>query len=622
MSGYATLLWPVIIGICLYASLIHLQIGLRRPIDRIHVLFGLLALSVAVGVFGNVQLATAHTVSDYQAAAWLSSIVVALVFVILPWFVTYYADEPKHGFAAALSCVYLVILGGNFFQPHSMLLSAAPVLEQVTLPWGERITRSSTPPTTWNMTMSVAYGLTIAYLAFAMIGLFRRGPRVRAWGLLLSAGPFAASLLVNILVRFGIVNFPYVAAPGFLAMVAVMSVVLTRESRRIQVQMQALLNNVPAVAYLKQIDGRYVFVNRRFEQLYCVTAANTLGKTDAQLFDAERAHQETQIDRELLSRDTAIETEEAIIVDGRSRTVAKLRFTLHDDGGAYAICGIATDITERKAAADAMRDLAVTLERRVARRTNELSHLNRELEAFAYSVSHDLRAPLTAVNGFAELLLREHGAKLDQNANRYLNRIRDASLRMAGLIQDLLGLSRVTQQSIERVPTDLAPMINATLRTLREADATRVVSVVAPASLPANGDPKLLALALNNLLANAWKYTSKTADARIEIGTLMQDGETVYFIKDNGAGFNSEHADRLFRPFVRLHADSDFPGTGIGLATVSRIVAKHGGRIWADGQPNAGATFYFTLPENDDEILTHTATFVESPHTSNIKNFP
>jgi light-regulated signal transduction histidine kinase (bacteriophytochrome) len=247
-----------------------------------------------------------------------------------------------------------------------------------------------------------------------------------------------------------------------------------------------------------------------------------------------------------------------------------LLFALRDsDGSANALCGIATDITDRQAATTALRDLAVTLEHRVARRTGELAQLNRELEAFAYSVSHDLRAPLTSINGFAELLMREQGPKLDATANRYLARIRDGSVRMAGLIQDLLGLSRVTQQSIESRAIDLLPPIESAV-------------------------------------ANAWKYTGKTAEAHIEVGFREQAGETIYFVKDNGAGFNPDYADRLFRPFVRLHSESEFPGTGIGLATVARIISRHGGRIWAESKLGEGATFFFTLPIPEEEEPTST----------------
>jgi len=602
MFGYVKFLWPLIAGICLYAGVMHLQIGLRRPMDRVHTLFGALALCMALGIFGNILLTTAQTPADYQWAAWYSSITATLVFVALPWFVTFYADEPGHGAAASLSGFFAVVLLGTFFHPYSMLLSAPPELVQVTLPWGEQLTRTTTPATAWLNLIWLGYGLTVVYLMYVGVGVFKRGPRVRAWGLLLSAGPFALSLCINLLVNFGFLNLPYVAAPGFLAMVTIMSAALTREWRRSHAQMQTVLDNVPAAVYLKKVDGRYAFVNRQFERLYNLPAAAILGKTDVQIFPAAQAALHTNADKATLTEPT-VESEETMDRIGESRTYACVRFALRDSGGgAYAICGIATDITHRKVAADVLRNLAATLERRVARRTSELAQLNHELEAFAYSVSHDLRAPLTAVNGFAELLLREHGPKLDQNGQRYIQRIRDGSLRMGSLIQDLLGLSRVAQQTLRRTPIDLVPLLVESLKHLRESDPVRVVTVNLPTSLPANGDASLLGLALDNLLDNAWKYTAKTEHARIDVGTLERNGETVYCIKDNGAGFDPQYADRLFRPFVRLHSEQEFPGTGIGLATVARIVSRHGGRVWAESALGQGATFFFTLPIPEEEL--------------------
>lgn len=603
MFGYTKILWPVIAGICLYAGVMHLQIGLRKPLDRIHILFGALALLISLGVFGNIALTTAQSPDAYLRAAWYSSFVTTSVFIVLPWFVSYYAIETDHRIAAALSALYAVILIGNCFFPYSMMQSAMPVLQQVTLPWGETIVRSSTPPTSWFNLIWFGHALTILYLLYACIHAARRGPRERAWGLIIGMGCFALALTVNFLVRWGVIaNHPYVAAPGFLALVLVMGVALTREWRQSHQQMKTILDNVPAVVHLKKLDGRYLFVNRHFESLYRIPSGSTVGKTDAQLFDSIRAAAHAQADQKALASGL-IESEEIIEQDGKPRTYATLLFALRNpDGHAQALCGITTDITEREATTKALRELTITLEHRVSRRTSELAKLNEELEAFAYSVSHDLRAPLTAINGFAELLLREHGPKLDQTANRFLNRIREGSIRMAGLIQDLLGLSRVTQQGLQREDVDLIPIVETIVKALRETEPTRDVHFEAPAQLIVYGDAKLLNLALANLLGNAWKYTGKTAAARVEMGTIEQDGTTAIYIKDNGAGFNPDYSERLFRPFVRLHAESEFPGTGIGLATVSRIVNRHGGRLWATAKPNEGATFFFTLPPREEDI--------------------
>jgi len=611
------MLW-VLVGVYLYAGLTHLQIGLRRPVRRVHVLFGIIALLAAYSAITTVGLATAATSHAYAAFAWHSTLAVQALFLLMPWFFREFVGEQRRWPATVVSGAYLIVLVGNFALPYSMLLSTAPTLGAITLPWGERIVVATTPSHAWLRAFWAAHLLTIAYAAATIVFAFRHRTKATAWGLVLGVGPLAVALIVNILIGIGLVDrIFFVGSFGFMAMVLVMSVVLRELLRRTNRRLKTVLDNVPAIVYIKGSDARYEFVNRRFEEAYDVRAADAIGKLDVELFDSALARERQTADEKVLAYGATIESEETLpaldpsavdpsgLVTSETRSYAVFRFPLLDaQGRAIAACAVMTDITERQAATDVLRDLTSILERRVARRTTELAQLNRELEAFAYSVSHDLRAPLTAVNGFAELLLREHGSKMDQNANRYLTRIRDASLRMAGLIQDLLGLSRVTQQTLQREPIDLAPLIEASVRSLREQDPARSVTIAVPTHLQAHGDPKLLSLALNNLLTNAWKYTSKISNARIEVGSLQQGADTVYFVRDNGAGFNPDYADRLFRPFVRLHTESEFPGTGIGLATVSRIVSRHGGRVWAEGKVGEGATFYFTLPvpEEDDAV--------------------
>jgi PAS domain S-box-containing protein len=600
MIGYVNFMWPLIVGIGIYAAITHLLIGLRRPIDRLHVLLGGLALCVVVFVIGNIRLATAQTPAQYQSALWIFSVAWLSFFILLPWFVAEYGRDTKHWLTIGVSGAYGVILIANLFSPHTIFHSAPPSLYQYELPWEELLTRSSTPGTAWTGALSAMQIVAIGYLIYACVALFRRGPRARAWSLAFSTLPFAVSLTFNLLVTFGAIDFSYIAAPGFMALVVVMSVGLTREWRRSHAQMQAVLDNLPAIVYLKRTDGKYVFVNHHFEQLHRRAADSVLGKTDAELFEPARAAKSGQVDRDALAG-SVVQWEEAVADGNRTRIYASTCFALRDaHQSPYALCGIATDITERKSAADSLQYLASNLERRVARRTSELARLNQELEAFAYSVSHDLRAPLTAVNGFADLLLREHSSKLDQNGHRYLQRIREGSLRMGTLIQDLLGLSRVSQQSLRRESVNLAALFTDSLKALREAHPLRQVDVQVQDSMPASGDVNLLAMVTNNILGNAWKYTAKTESARIEIGTRQQDGDTVFYVKDNGAGFDPQYAERLFRPFVRLHSEQEFPGTGIGLATAARIVSKHGGRIWAEGARGQGATFYFTLPMEDE----------------------
>ena len=257
----------------------------------------------------------------------------------------------------------------------------------------------------------------------------------------------------------------------------------------------------------------------------------------------------------------------------------------------------------------ALRAYASELEQRVAERTHELeernqalrrnaaelSAANTELDAFAYSVSHDLRAPLRSIDGFSQALLEEYGGRLDDAARGHLDRVRAASQRMAQLIDDLLGLSRVTRAELRHERVDLSALAQSVVAELRGRDQERAVEIAIAPDLTVEADPDLLRVVLENLLANAWKYTAKRSPARIEFGLTRHDGKSAFYIRDNGAGFDMAYANKLFGAFQRLHSSREFEGTGIGLATVQRIVHRHGGKVWAEGAVGQGATFYFTL---------------------------
>ena len=235
------------------------------------------------------------------------------------------------------------------------------------------------------------------------------------------------------------------------------------------------------------------------------------------------------------------------------------------------------------------------LEARVAARTQQLEVANRELESFAYAVSHDLRAPLRSLSGFSQILYDSAPAELDEQSRHYLRRIQEASQRMSQLIEDLLGLSRITRAELNARPTSLSQIAADAAAVMRERYPNRSVELDVAPDMHVHADPRLLRIALENLLDNAWKYTAHTEQARVTVGVQRQAEGPVYFVRDNGVGFDMRYASKLFAPFQRLHTESEFPGTGIGLVTVQRIVARHGGRIWAESRPNEGATFYFTL---------------------------
>ncbi|HKE18167.1 MAG TPA: ATP-binding protein [Kofleriaceae bacterium] len=258
--------------------------------------------------------------------------------------------------------------------------------------------------------------------------------------------------------------------------------------------------------------------------------------------------------------------------------------------GRPGIMVVMQDVTDRESART-IRALNAELERRIA----ELDAANRELDAFAYSVSHDLRSPLRAIDGFSSALLSDYGDTLEQDARHSLVRVRAGAQRMSALIDDLLNLSRISRAPLRKAPIDLGELARAVLAELVRREPARAVDIEVGGELAAMGDERLMTIALENLLQNAWKFTSKRPDARIALGRVERGDEMPFFVRDNGAGFDMRYAHRLFTPFQRLHDASEFEGTGIGLATVNRIIARHGGRIWVEAAPGEGATFLFTL---------------------------
>jgi hypothetical protein len=285
------------------------------------------------------------------------------------------------------------------------------------------------------------------------------------------------------------------------------------------------------------------------------------------------------------------QTEEVL----QGRFYSCLKFPIPQKDKPPLLVGIETDVTERKEIEVAIKQLNERLDRRVAQRTAQLEAAIREQEAFSYSVSHDLRAPLRHINSFCGILQEDYSDSITGQAREYLDRIRNATRKMGVLIDELLELSRVSRAVMQRVPVNLSDLNARIGLTLKEAEPERVVEFVIVPDLYADCDPTLVQQLFENLLGNAWKYTGNLPEARIEFGRLSSGNGDVFYIRDNGAGFDMAYKDKLFHPFQRLHG-SEFEGNGIGLATAQRIVQRHGGSIWGEGTVGEGAQFYFTLP--------------------------
>lgn len=358
--------------------------------------------------------------------------------------------------------------------------------------------------------------------------------------------------------------------------------------RRSEERFRLMVSNVKDYAiFLLDAEGRVVSWNEGAERIKGYRAEEIIGQHFSRFYSPEEVQRgkPAAVLEEAARRGRFEEEGWHTRKDGSRFWANAIITALHDEVGRLrGFAKITRDITERKNA-----------EEQILRRSAELDAANKELETFAYSVSHDLRAPLRSIDGFSQALLEDYAPQLDSTGKDYLQRVRAAAQRMAILIDDLLGLSRVTRAELHREPIDLTQLALDVGSELRSGQPARNVEFIVAPSLSAEGDSRLMRIVLENLLGNSWKFTSNLERPRVEFARSANNGRNVFFVRDNGAGFNQAYAQRLFGAFQRLHGMNEFPGSGIGLATVQRIIHRHGGKIWAEGAVNRGATFYFTL---------------------------
>jgi PAS domain S-box-containing protein len=351
--------------------------------------------------------------------------------------------------------------------------------------------------------------------------------------------------------------------------------------------LQMMLDHMPDHIYFKDSKSHFIRNSKsQAKALGLSDPAQSIGKSDFDFFPHAQLSYETE--QEIIrSGKPLVDVEERVVwPDGRETWVSTTKMPLLDETGQIiGTFGISRDITERKQAEVALQKAKL-----------EMEAANKELEAFSYSVSHDLRAPLRSIDGYSQALLEDYGELLPPEGRKFLGHVRNSAHRMAELIEDLLKLSQVTRARINSVPVDLTRLAENILTELQQANPEHKARYSVAQNLTARGDLRLLQVVLENLLNNAWKYSSKQERAEIEFGSKYENNETIYFVRDNGAGFDMEYAGKLFGAFQRLHTTTEFPGTGIGLATVQRIIHRHGGRVWAESAVGKGATFFFTLP--------------------------
>lgn len=361
--------------------------------------------------------------------------------------------------------------------------------------------------------------------------------------------------------------------------------------------LRTVIDNLPDRIRVKGPDLRYILANEAWRKARVEKGRDIIGLTNFDLMSRDKAARFEAEDREVMESGQISRPRE--VMDGppdAAQWFITTKMPLRDTSGqVVGVVGISRDVTDFKRRSLEVEKLNAVLEARVAERTAQLTTTNEELEAFASSVSHDLRAPLRHIDGLAAALLEDYAEKLDASGQGYLTRIRAAAVRMASLIEDLLRLSRVTRAELKIAETDLSEIARSIIDDLRREHPQRVVNVRITPDLRAQADPGMLRSALANLIHNAWKFTGNRPLATIEFGVRTRDGIRTYFVRDDGAGFDMNHAGRLFDAFQRLHSEQEFPGTGIGLATVRRVMRRHGGDAWAESAVGKGATFFFTL---------------------------
>jgi PAS domain S-box-containing protein len=553
-----------------------------------------------------------YNVTSVVEGAWWQKgqfISLALFIIAFLWFMTDYTRS-KPGIAVySFTAFFLIAIIVQIVDRSSLTFAIdSPSIKEILLPWGLHITYYEAalgPFTMVQGLMGTAFSL---YALWRGVRFFRRGKRKDAGPLLFALGLMTAAGINDGMMSNGLYSFIYLIEYSYLAMIIVMAFALSGTVvdtamakdalRASEARFRSLVETSSDWVWEVDGSGAYTYASPKVTELLGYTPEEMIGKTAFDFMSLEEVNRVSSVFRDAVANKKPFERLEntALHKDGRSVVLETSGVPFFDEAGKLlGYRGVDRDITERRRAEEEIRRLNVELEQRVVERTAELETAVKELEAFSYSVSHDLRAPLRTMGGFTRILLQDFGSKLPPDVSRYVSTIHENSQRMGRLVDALLDFSRLSRQPLDKQPVSMEELVRQALQDLDEEQRGRSIEIVIGALPASQGDPTLLRQVWINLISNALKFSREQPAARIEIGCGERDGKHVYFVRDNGVGFDMQYADKLFGVFQRLHRNDEFEGTGIGLAIVQRIIRRHGGQVWTEARPGAGATFYFTI---------------------------
>ncbi len=593
----------VMAGISAYVGLYHLLTFSRHPRHREDLSFALLCFSTALYTAFSAALYSSSSAAE--GAMWQRAqfIVIPLFIISFFWFALDYTGRKPTILTYAFSAFFIAAMVVQAVDRSPLTWRVdVPSLKSVTLPFGPRLTYFEVEFGPFTTAQSLIGMAASTYVLWIAVRHARRGHGRQARPLLFALGAMWIASLNDTAVGNGLYSFIYLIEYGYMAVIILMTLSMTRTVVEAARTRDALEESEQRLKTLTEASFEGIGISEKGIIIDCNDQlAEMLGRPREVLLGMRVldcvAPESKAVVEDAVASDRLTPYEFAAVRGDGSRFFAEIHArSIAVEGRIYRV-SVIRDISQRKRTEEEIRRLNAELEERVAARTAQLEAANKELEAFSYSVSHDLRAPLRAIDGFSRILTEEYLPKLPSEAGRLLGVIRESAVQMGHLIEDLLSFSRLGRQILSLKEVDQGELVRQVIVGMEPETKGRSVEIEVGELPPCMGDPALLRIVWVNLISNALKFTRFREKARIRIGCRadMESGKNVYFIEDNGAGFDMRYAPKLFVVFQRLHKAEEYEGTGVGLASVQRIITRHGGRIWAEAEVDKGAAFFFTV---------------------------